>query len=50
MIVMSSNALVETLSCYALTKMLNFLVTPFYLQSVLVHSENCVKKHVYSDM
>jgi hypothetical protein len=29
-----------------------FFVIPFYLQSVLVHSANCVKTciHVYSDM
>jgi hypothetical protein len=30
----------------------NFFVIPFYLQSVLVHSANCVKTcmHVYSGM
>jgi hypothetical protein len=27
-----------------------FFVIPFYLQSVLVHSSNFVKKRVYSDM
>jgi hypothetical protein len=27
-----------------------FFVIPFYLQSVPVHSTNCVKKNIYNDM
>jgi hypothetical protein len=27
-----------------------FFVIPFYLQSILVHSVNCVKKNVYNSM